>query len=188
MTEYLSTNEKDTRDHEQEEISADEVQVNNTTVQAVQAEVARLQGSMAREIRASEIEARQSLLGLVSAENVRTSDGVVGLAQTSVLHLSNSTAIATRAQDVVCKDSTVTVMYTDRAQLSETQNLLMVARTVEGGPVRTGILLAGQVNAPVETMVDTPRAMFAGLTAGITVGLVLLVGKMLSQLRRHRKS
>jgi len=55
---------------------------------------------------------------------------------------------------------------------------LLVARQVTGGPIRTGILLAGKVEGPVETRVDTPRALLAGGVAGLVTGLVLLVAQL----------
>jgi hypothetical protein len=59
----------------------------------------------------------------------------------------------------------------------------MVARQVQGAAHST-ILIAGRVEGPVETALDTPRSILAGLAAGIAVGLVLLVGRLLTQRRR----
>ena len=59
--------------------------------------------------------------------------------------------------------------------------MLVVARQVQGNPIHTTVLLAGKVEGAVETTIDTPRAALAGLIAGITVGLVLFVFRLLSR-------
>jgi len=56
---------------------------------------------------------------------------------------------------------------------------VVVAREVHGEALRTVVLLAGRVDGPVETMVDTPRALLAGLAAGIGTGLVLVLFRLL---------
>jgi hypothetical protein len=45
------------------------------------------------------------------------------------------------------------------------------------------ILLAREVNGPVETVFDTRGAALAGLIGGIAVGMVLFAGKLLSRRR-----
>jgi len=52
---------------------------------------------------------------------------------------------------------------------------------VTGESIRSTILLSGNINGNVETVLDTPRAMLAGLTAGVAVGLVLFAGKLLTR-------
>ncbi|MEJ2709589.1 MAG: hypothetical protein P8074_18405 [Anaerolineales bacterium] len=58
---------------------------------------------------------------------------------------------------------------------------LVVSQQVRAEQVRSTILLAGQVNGTVETVLDTPRALLAGLASGVAVGLVLLAGNLLSR-------
>jgi hypothetical protein len=67
------------------------------------------------------------------------------------------------------------------ATLQNVQIGALVGREIHAENLRTGILLAGQVNGPVKTMLDTPRAILAGLSAGAAVGLVLWVGQLLSR-------
>jgi len=63
--------------------------------------------------------------------------------------------------------------------MAESQAGAIIAREVHGGFVQTTILLASKVDGPVESVLDTPRAMLAGLTAGVAIGLVMFVGKLL---------
>jgi len=60
---------------------------------------------------------------------------------------------------------------------------LTLARRADLTDSNTFILLAREVNGPVETVLDTRGAVAAGLVAGIAIGLVLFVGGVLSRRR-----
>jgi hypothetical protein len=75
------------------------------------------------------------------------------------------------------------VVISETATLQESRAKVVIARQVQSAGTRTAILLAGKVEGSVETALDTPRALLAGLTAGVAVGLVLFVGKLLSRKR-----
>jgi hypothetical protein len=57
--------------------------------------------------------------------------------------------------------------------MRDAQAGLVIARRVEGSPVQTKILLAGQVDGPVETVIETQQAAIFGLFTGAVMGLVL---------------
>jgi hypothetical protein len=105
---------------------------------------------------------------MVNAGTVNLSEGGIGLV---------------RSEQAAVSNGGVNILYTGSAQLQDTQTALMVARQVQGA-ARSTILIAGQVEGPVQTTLDTPRAILAGLTAGIAVGLVLFVGRLLTLRRR----
>jgi len=73
--------------------------------------------------------------------------------------------------------------FCDIAELNESSAGLLVSRQVRSTTIRTGVLLASQVEGQVEAVLDTPRALLAGLAAGVGVGLVTLLGSLL---RRRR--
>ena len=88
-----------------------------------------------------------------------------------------------QAQDVRAEQSAINALYCDTAELVDSQAGLLVSRQVKGTTIRTGVLLASQVEGQVEAVLDTPRALLAGLAAGLGVGLVSLLGSLL---RRRR--
>jgi len=75
----------------------------------------------------------------------------------------------------------VLIAYNRCAELDGAQAGLLVSREVNGEVIRAGVLLAGRVEGSVETILDTPRALLAGLASGVAVGLVLWVGSLLKQ-------
>jgi hypothetical protein len=60
---------------------------------------------------------------------------------------------------------------------------VMVARDIQAGSIRTGILLAGRVDGQIETVLDTPRTVLLGLAVGAAMGMVVLLGNILSRRR-----
>jgi len=82
---------------------------------------------------------------------------------------------------VSLQDSSSVVLVTENAKLQESRNGLLVASKVEADTINTTILLTRNVEGNVETVLDTPRALLAGLTAGVAVGLVLFVGQLLTK-------
>jgi hypothetical protein len=57
---------------------------------------------------------------------------------------------------------------------------ILVGRQVQGEKIKTSVLLASKVEGEVETTLDTPRALLAGLTAGVALGLVLWLGQLIT--------
>jgi hypothetical protein len=74
-------------------------------------------------------------------------------------------------------------VYSQSSEINNSRVGLVVARELEASSVRAGILLSGQVNGDVETILDTPRALLAGLTAGVVTGLVMFFLRMISNRR-----
>jgi hypothetical protein len=56
---------------------------------------------------------------------------------------------------------------------------VLVAREVHGTTLRTAVLLAGKVDGKVETLLDTVGAIGAGLAAGVGIGLILSIARVL---------
>ena len=53
----------------------------------------------------------------------------------------------------------------DAVEIKDVCAGVVITRNMRGENIRTGVLLTGQIDGNVETILDTPRAMLAGLTA-----------------------
>jgi hypothetical protein len=71
----------------------------------------------------------------------------------------------------------------DHVGLANSRSALTVAGTADLRDSSTFVLLAREVNGPVETVLDTRGAVAAGLVAGIAIGLVLFLGGLLTRRR-----
>ena len=58
---------------------------------------------------------------------------------------------------------------------------VIVAQQVTGESIQTKVLLAGNVEGDVETMMDTNQALFAGVAAGAVIGMFLFLGQLFSR-------
>jgi hypothetical protein len=93
--------------------------------------------------------------------------------------MQNSAVLVARSGETVIQQSAVGMLYADQAIMDNVNARIIIARQVNGGPIRPVVLLAGRVEGPVEPALDTPRALLAGLTAGVAFGLVMWLGRLL---------
>ena len=89
---------------------------------------------------------------------------------------------AIRAQDVAFTDGGAGIVYSETVEFGEDTGAgVIVAQQVSGENIQTKVLLAGNVEVNVETMMDTNQALFAGMAAGAVVGIFLFLGQLLSR-------
>jgi hypothetical protein len=113
---------------------------------------------------AQEVNVKDSAAGYVSAGEADLEDSFIGMVQARQTNIQKCITVAISAKDVTMKDS---------------QAVVVVARDVVAKEIKPFILLAGKVDGPVQTTLDTPRALLAGLAAGLGVGIVFWFQKML---------
>ena len=65
------------------------------------------------------------------------------------------------------------MLKTSRSKNS--QACLVVAQQVEADSIQTKVLLAGQVEGPVETLLDTQQVAIFGAVLGVVTGVVLFM-------------
>ena len=80
-------------------------------------------------------------------------------------------------------DSLVPVVFSQSITANSGAAGLIVSGEVDAQSVRAGILLARQVNGEVEAVLDTPRALLAGIAAGSAAGLVIFLMQLLVRKR-----
>ena len=85
-----------------------------------------------------------------------------------------------RSEQATINQSGVAIAIAETITAKESRAGIVITRDIRSDTIRTGILLAGKIDGNVETFLDTPRAMLAGLTAGTAVGLVLWVSRLIS--------
>jgi hypothetical protein len=164
-----------------DDIVSDAVNLVQTSANKVQAELVRVNESKVTEIIANEVDISQSSIVKIKAQQLSSRDVTMGLAQTGSLAVSQCGIVATQAGEVASSNGKMGFVYAQTADLNEVTAGMIVGRQIKGrGPIHTTVLLAGQVDGPVETLIDTPRVVLGGLVTGIVVGLVLFVMNLLT--------
>ncbi len=82
--------------------------------------------------------------------------------------LENGSAVAVITADLSLAGSRTGLSVADRVNMENSSSVILLAR---------------EINGPVETVLDTRGALLAGLVSGIGVGLVLTVLRMLTRRR-----
>lgn len=179
MTERTETGETSPRAER-----AETVNLSQTSLEKVEADLVRMSQSGAGQIQAGEVEIRQGGAGQIRADQVSANQALIGMVEAGTVNLSHSPLAMAKCWEIHVKESPIVASFSENARLEDVQANLIVARRIEGGPVRSIVLLAGKVDGPVETVLDTPRAMLAGLMAGVGAGMVIFVAKLLTRRKR----
>ena len=136
-----------------ENVTADTVEVEQGAIGDLNANQVTADRSVLGEVKASDVFANQSLIGFVQAERAAVS-GFAGAVIGQSADVHNSAAAVVIANDVKFGES---------------------ARTV--------LLISNNVQGTVTTLMDTRKALIAGLVAGLFASISLLLGQALFRRR-----
>jgi hypothetical protein len=167
---------------DENEISADVVNLSQTVAGTVKAELVRINQGGAEKIIAGEVEFKQGGANRIEAQTVKFSDGGAAVIQAANIDFKDGGAGLVRAEQVSLTDAGAVVLISQGVSMENgAQAGVIVTRQVNAEKVQTKVLLAGNVQGDVETMVDTRQALLAGLSAGFVVGTLLLIGQLFSR-------
>ncbi|MEW6716225.1 MAG: hypothetical protein AB1345_01790 [Chloroflexota bacterium] len=164
-----------------ETVQAEEIALSQVTVEIVEAEHVRMSQSAAQVVQATEISLQQGGVGQIAGENVSVQQGGAGVVEADVVEVNQGGIGCTRSRQVSINQGGAFFVSAEEAELTDTRSCVVVSRHVQGGPMRTGLLLAGRVEGEVEALMDTPKVLLAGLVAGTVIGGLLLLGRMLTR-------
>ena len=162
----------------------EQVEISQEAQDILNAEEAHFTQSSVMHVTATKVEMRQSGAQEIHGDQVNVHQSGVLSIQAEHLTLEQGSAFMACATEATFQNSSTVVAILDSGTLQDSTAGVVIARQVLQGPVHTTVLLAGQVEGPVETLLDTPRALLAGLASGVAVGLVLLLGKLFTWRRR----
>lgn len=146
------------------EIMMDEQPLEVENVSALEESVQSLKDVAAAEVIASQVSVQDSAVMHLQGETVTATN--TGIMLASVQHFDAST-------------SGIGSLFADTVHLHESQAGFVVGRQVTGELIRTKILLASKVEGQVETLIDTPRTLLFGISAGVATGLVLTLFRLI---------
>jgi hypothetical protein len=153
---------------ESSELDADVITLEGGTVDAVEAESVQIVQSGARTITASEVSINTGMAISIEADQIAMQQSGAFVAQARQMGLDTSTGFALLGNEMEIEKSRVGMIVARDTNLSNSSTI---------------VLLAKNVNGPVETLLDTRGAIYAGLIAGIAMGMVRFVGSLLTRRR-----
>lgn len=161
------------------EPESDQPQVNNVTqarVEYVKADRVRMHQSAAQTIEAAEVELHQAAAADVKAVKVSAHEAALGMVQATDVRMQNSGAAVLRARDAKL-NGYAGIVVAERADLGNTYAGAVIAQDIRGERIETILLLARHVDGDVTTLVDTRLALIAGMAAGLSAGVLFLLGR-----------
>ena len=164
------------------DVAADVVNLSQSMANSVKAELVRINQGGAEKVVAAEVDVRQGGANRIEAEKVTITQGGVGQVQAANFDLKEGGAGIVRTETLGMSQSGAGIVYSQTVELREnSQAGLVFARQVSGDRIKTKLLLAGNVDGQVETVMDTRQALLAGIGSGFVLGLMLLIGQLLSR-------
>jgi hypothetical protein len=157
-----------------------EVNLENAHIEHVHGDHVHLTESTVNQVDADQVDLLESHAHLVDTHTFTASDSLVSQAHSETMTLSNSSVGVAYAQEATLGGN-VGALFTQVATLNESRAAFLVAREVHGDHIQSTILLAGRVNAPVETTIDVRSALIIGAAAGVIMGAVLGIFRLLIQ-------
>jgi hypothetical protein len=166
-----------------EEVTGEVVSLENVAVEFVKGDLVKAKSAAIGELSATTVELSQTGAQRIDSQTVTVHQGGAGMITADTVDIAQGGVGVVRARDASVAGS-VGVVAADTADLNGAQAGIVVANNVQGDSMRSFVLLASQVDGNVETVLDTPRAILSGLVAGVAMGLVFLVGRLLDRGRR----
>ncbi len=153
----------------EETLSAEVINLSGGAIDTVEAELVRITQGGANRVVATEVDLRMSAALALEAATVG---------------MHRSAAVLVRGEAVSAEDCGSAAIVADDLHFTGSRAGLVVAGRAQLDHSSTVVLLARQVDGPVEAVLDTRGALLAGLVAGVTVGMVLFAGSLLARQRR----
>ncbi len=163
-----------------EEAQPEVVNLIDSQADLIEADLVRTSRSYVGSLHAEEVELHQAVALDVDAQNLNANTSVIGVVQAASVTTTNSLLVAARAERLEINNSLTGGVYADNTILAEgSQTGILVTGKASGEQIRTVVLVARQVDGPVETMLDTRQVALASVLAGVACGIVILLGQFL---------
>ena len=148
-----------------------------SSVEVIEAEMVRMHQSAVQEITADEVAMQQAAALDVTAADVSTYQTGLALVSAKEVELNNSAAGVIRA-DTVNVVGQAGVVVANSVNLGNTYAGVVVGNEVRGERIDTLFLFSNRVEGDVQTVVDTRGALIAGMVGGLLTGIILLIGRL----------
>jgi hypothetical protein len=163
-----------------EESQPEVVNLIDSQADLIEADLVRTSRSYVGSLNAEEVELHQAAAMDVKAHTLNANSSVMGLSHATINNTRNSIVLAARSDHMDLGNSLTGAIYAENVTLAEgSQTGILVTGNATGEKIRTVVLVARQVNGPVETMLNTRQVVLASVLTGVTSGILLLLGQIL---------
>jgi len=154
------------------------VNLSQTNVETVQAELVRASHAAIRTLQAEEADVNGLIIGTASAGKLTGRRVIAGAINTQQAELNQAWVGGVRGGVVNVTGQTGMIAATT-INAPEARVIILAGAEVNSNQIRTGVLIGRNVNGNVETLLDTRTAILVGVAGGVVGGLILLAGRLL---------
>lgn len=156
-----------------------EIDLSGKVLESVKGDSIRIIQSSAKTIEGKSVTIEQGGVGQIRADQVTLHEGGIGMVDADIVAVTNGGVGLVRANEASIIGGGVLGAVSQSVTVKDAQAGLVIAQEIRNGPVKSVVLLAQNVEGPVETVLDTPQAILAGLVSGVAIGLVLTIFNLL---------
>jgi hypothetical protein len=167
---------------EEEQDQTQVVNLTNSRVDSVKAELVRMHQSAAQAVAADEIEAHQAFIVEATAEKLSAHETGIGALKAEQVNLTNS-GVGVVKTGTANLNGYAGVISAGSANLQNSYAVVVNSQDLQADRIDTLVLLSRHVDGNVQTVVDTRGAILIGMISGLFAGLVLLVGQLVFRRR-----
>ncbi len=157
---------------------AETVNLANTSMNCVEAKTVKLSQCSVNRIDSENVDFSNGGIQTVNAQNLFFKNGGILTAHANELNLTDG-GIGIASSHEINLTGNAGILVGQAATVNEGPIGLLVSREVKGTKIKAVILLAGETHAPVETIVDQRSVALFGLAAGIAMGLVFSLFRLI---------
>ncbi|MFQ5921681.1 MAG: hypothetical protein ACE5M4_02460 [Anaerolineales bacterium] len=147
--------------------------------QRMDAETINLDGGTIDHVEADEVLITQGGARSISGNHVEMRQGGAWSVQGGKIEMRQSGAVGVRGEHISLLGAATGLALADTAEFEDSRIGLVVGREVQVSNSPSLILMAREAHGDVQTYLDTRGALLAGLAAGVTGGMFLLLGRLL---------
>lgn len=150
----------------------------DSQAELVEADLVRASRSYLGSLHAEEVELHQAVAVEADAQSLNANTSAIGVIQATSASINNSFVLAGRAEHLDINNSLTGAIYADNTTLGQgSQAGILVTGKASGEQIRTVVLVARQVDGPVETMLTTRQVVLASVLTGVACGTIMLLGQ-----------
>jgi hypothetical protein len=157
-------------------------------VDAIKAETVYIEQGGVNSVRADHLTVRQGGVVKADVQQLEMLQGGIVLAQTETAHLtaSNAAILLARGEVKMDQSSAQALLACGDVSMNQGGAVVMVARNVKAEKSGVIFLFAQKVEGGVRAMFGPRESVIFGVVAGLTAGLVLLMGRQVKRRKRGR--
>lgn len=165
-----------------ESVQGETISLGNSRIQSVEGTSVQLNQCGVIDIHAENAEIHDSGMRHVVGQQISVTDSLMLVMQAGSAEVTDSAIGLLKAQELTV-NSPIGLAIGQNIQVNQTRAGILAANEIHGEKIESFVVLASQVNGSIETKIGPRGLALIGVTAGLTLGLVVSLVNVLRSRR-----